>query len=88
MYEYSLLNGAKIDADRTVDAVLEEDYPQVYLDTELGALVRSFVCRQPAAVGRGDWDDEAILIIERFTDADRDEFARYFVKTLLADMEP
>lgn len=89
MYEYSLLNGAKIDADRTVDAVLgEEDYPQVYLDTELGALVEV-----SSADNLRRWVEEIgttkrYLIIERFTDADRDEFARYFVKTLLADMEP
>lgn len=89
MYEYILPSGAKIDADRVVDAVLmESEYPQVYLDTELGALVEI-----PSRDGLKRWIEEIgatkrYFVIERFTDADRDKFARYFIKTLLADMAP
>ena len=76
MYEYTLPSGAKIDADRIVDAVLAEDeYPQVYLDTELGTFVEI-----PSSDNLRRWVEEIgatkrYLVIEHFTDADRNKFA-------------
>ena len=89
MYAYILSSGAKIDADRVVDAVLvENDYPQTYLDTELGALIEI-----PSEDSLGRWVKEIgatkrYFVIERFTDDDRNKSARYFIDTILTDMDP
>jgi len=88
MYAYILPGGAKIDADRVVDAVLaESEYPQTYLDTELGALIEI-----PSEDSLGRWVREIgatkrYFVIEHFTDDDRDKFARYFIDTILTDMD-
>lgn len=88
MYEYILPSGAKIDAERIVDAVLmENEYPQVYLDTELGALIEI-----PSRDGLRRWIEEIgetrrYFVIEHFNDADRNAFARYFIDSILTDMD-
>ena len=87
MYTYTIPNGARVDAERLVDAALAaEEYPQVYLDTATGKLVeihsmealRNWV----AEIG----NLKRYVLIERFDDTERNAIAREFIDGLLKDM--
>lgn len=88
MHKYLLPNGLKIDFDRIVEAVLsEEEYPQVFLDTENATLVEVF-----SAESLHRWVDENEersqhhFLVERFGDRVRDQIARDFIDIIMTSM--
>jgi hypothetical protein len=87
MYKYTLPNGAEINMDSIVDAVLaEDDYPQVYLDIETGALIEI-----PNKDSLKHWVKEIgqskrYFLIEYLNDFDRNEIAKDFIKLFSADI--
>lgn len=89
MYRYKLPNGIQINPDRMVDGVLAEtEYPQIYLDTETGALVEI-----PSIESLKKWVEEIgkskrYFNIDRFNDKDRDKIAESFLEDILRVMEP
>lgn len=90
MYAYFLQNGTRIDAERVIDALLDEGdggFPRVYLDTETGAFVEI-----PSADVLARWsagaDAARYRYIEPLGNALRDGLAREFADTLVPDLEP
>ncbi len=84
MYNYELKDGTPINSERLIEAVLlREDFPEVYLDTKLGALVEI-----PSAQSLGAWVSEIgksdrYVHIERFSDEQQTQCAREFIKLIL-----
>jgi hypothetical protein len=88
MDSYFLPNGAKIDTERMIEAILEEDaYPQLYLDTELGGFyevpTEDILRRWQAEIGTTN----RYMLVERFTLEEREEVALDFMDTMLEDMD-
>lgn len=87
MYKYLLPNGIKVDAERLADVATDEgEYPQVYLDTQTGALVEISTLES-----LGKWVEEIgttnrYVLFERFTNQELNEVASDFIDTILADM--
>ena len=87
MYAYLLPNGAKINVDGVLDAILsKEEFPETYLDTENGVLLNI-----PSLEILRQWVEEIgqstrYYLVERLSDAERDRVAGDFVDEILEDM--
>ena len=83
MYKYVLPTGGQIDAERLSEAALSKsEYPQTYLDTVIGKLVK---IDSPEHLG--EWVSEIgatnrYMLIEPFSDTDRNENAKHFIKLM------
>ena len=89
MDSYFLPNGARIDTERIIEAILEDEaFPQLYLDTETGGFYEvpneDVLRRWQAEIG----ESKRYILIERFTNEEREEVASDFMDTMLADMDP
>jgi hypothetical protein len=84
MYTYTLTDGTPINSERLIEAVLlREDFPEVYLDTKLGALVEI-----PSVQSLGSWvaeigKSDRYVHIERFSDEELASCAREFIRLIL-----
>lgn len=85
MYAYKLPNGLTINAERLVEDVMaDSDFPQTYLDIKTGALIEI-----PSWDSLGVWVKEVghqkrYFLIERFTDVDKINLARDFVREVMS----
>lgn len=86
MFAFHLSNDAEIDLEGVIDAMLEiDDYPEYYLDTEIGAIVRiataAMLGRWIEEIGRSD----RYLLIPRIEDDERSILANVFIDEILTD---
>ncbi len=81
MFTFTLPSGAEVDIDGVVEAMLGfEEYPQYYLDTELGAIVRiasqEMLRRWIEEIGESD----RYFLIPHMDDEERVDLAERFVE--------
>lgn len=87
MYNYTLPNGAEIDIELFVEAMLaEEEYPSHFFDTKTGCIVHV-----PSRGNLKHWVDdigtsERYFLIERLTDEARDVVAFDFLENIVDDL--
>lgn len=86
MDEYQLPNGVVINVARIVQAILSDsEYPELYLDTETGALVEI-----PSAQSLGQWVSEIgqstrYFLVERLDESERQMIANDFIDLILKE---
>lgn len=84
MYKYLLEGGILLNSDRMIDAVLSvETFPQLYLDTELGALIEV-----PSLEGLKKWiteigNTDRYFLVENYAKEERLRAAHYFVDGIM-----